>query len=52
MENIDPHVKVKTLPIAQRQMIEIAKALYNASIIAFESRPARSPKRRSPTSSE
>ena len=27
MENIDPHVKVKTLPIAQRQMIEIAKAL-------------------------
>jgi len=37
MENIDPHVKVKTLPIAQRQMIEIAKALlYNASIIAFD----------------
>ncbi len=37
MENIDPHVKIKTLPIAQRQMIEIAKALlYNASIIAFD----------------
>lgn len=37
MEDIDPSVKVKTLPIAQRQMIEISKALLlNARIIAFD----------------
>ncbi len=37
LEDIDPNTKIKELPIAQRQMIEIAKALlHNASIIAFD----------------
>ncbi len=37
MEKIDPNTKVKNLPIAQRQMIEIGKALlHNARIIAFD----------------
>ncbi|MDD3996974.1 MAG: L-arabinose ABC transporter ATP-binding protein AraG [Sphaerochaetaceae bacterium] len=37
MEEIDPQAKIKTLPIAQRQMIEISKALLlNARIIAFD----------------
>lgn len=37
LEEIDPNRKIKDLPIAQRQMIEIAKALlHNASIIAFD----------------
>ena len=37
MEDIDPHVKVRRLPIAQRQMIEIGKALlHNAKVIAFD----------------
>ncbi len=36
-ENIDLNVKVKRLPIAQRQMIEIGKALlHNAKVIAFD----------------
>jgi len=36
-EDIDPNVKVGSLPIAQRQMVEIAKALMrNAKIIAFD----------------
>jgi L-arabinose transport system ATP-binding protein len=36
-ENIDPKVKIKRLPIAQRQMIEIGKALlHNAKVIAFD----------------
>ena len=37
LEDIDPHTIVKNLPIAQRQMIEIGKALLlNAKIIAFD----------------
>ena len=37
LEDIDPTLKVKHLPIGQRQMIEIAKALlHNADIIAFD----------------
>ena len=37
MEDIHPGMKVKRLPIAQRQMIEIGKALLqNARIIAFD----------------
>jgi len=37
MEDIDPLTKVRRLPIAQRQMVEIAKALLkNAKIIAFD----------------
>ncbi len=37
MENINPNEKVKNLPIAQRQMIEIGKALlHDARIIAFD----------------
>jgi L-arabinose transport system ATP-binding protein len=37
LENINPRKKIKDLPIAQRQMIEISKALLqNASIIAFD----------------
>ncbi len=37
MEDIDPHTCIQQLPIAQRQMIEIAKALlHNARIIAFD----------------
>lgn len=37
LEHIDPTRKVKHYPIAQRQMIEIAKALLqNADIIAFD----------------
>ena len=37
MENIDPDTKIKNLPIAQRQMIEIGKALlHNAKVIAFD----------------
>lgn len=37
MEDINPDIKVKRLPIAQRQMIEIGKALLqNARIIAFD----------------
>jgi L-arabinose transport system ATP-binding protein len=37
MEDIDPRKLIKNLPIAQRQMIEIAKALLkNAKIIAFD----------------
>ena len=37
MEKIDPNTKVKNLPIAQRQMIEIGKALlHNAKVIAFD----------------
>lgn len=37
MEDINPNVKVKNLPIAQRQMIEIGKALlHDAKIIAFD----------------
>lgn len=37
LEEIDPHRKIKELPIGQRQMIEIAKALlHNADIIAFD----------------
>jgi L-arabinose transport system ATP-binding protein len=36
-EDIDPRTKVDRLPIAQRQMVEIAKALSrNATIIAFD----------------
>ncbi len=36
-ERIDPHQRISTLPIAQRQMVEIAKALTrNARIIAFD----------------
>ena len=36
-ENIDPNVKIRRLPIAQRQMIEIGKALlHNAKVIAFD----------------
>lgn len=36
-ERIDPRVKVSSLPIAQRQMVEIAKALArNAKVIAFD----------------
>ncbi len=36
-ERIDPRVKVGSLPIAQRQMVEIAKALArNAKVIAFD----------------
>ncbi|HWB54148.1 MAG TPA: ATP-binding cassette domain-containing protein, partial [Tepidisphaeraceae bacterium] len=36
-ENIDPRTRVAALPIAQRQMIEIAKALTrNARVIAFD----------------
>lgn len=37
LESINPRKKIKDLPIAQRQMIEISKALLqNASIIAFD----------------
>lgn len=37
MEDIDPNTKVKNLPIGQRQMIEIGKALIrDAEIIAFD----------------
>jgi L-arabinose transport system ATP-binding protein len=37
LENIDPRSKVKKHPIAQRQMVEIAKALLqSADIIAFD----------------
>jgi len=37
LEDINPDRKVKELPIGQRQMIEIAKALlHNADIIAFD----------------
>ena len=37
LEGIDPRRKVKQFPIAQRQMIEIAKALlHRASILAFD----------------
>ncbi len=37
MEPIDPNRKIKRLPIAQRQMIEIGKALlHNAKVIAFD----------------
>jgi len=37
MEDINPNEKVKNLPIAQRQMIEIGKALlHDAKIIAFD----------------
>lgn len=37
LEDIDPHTIIKILPIAQRQMIEIGKALLlNAKIIAFD----------------
>ncbi|MCF7944312.1 MAG: L-arabinose ABC transporter ATP-binding protein AraG [Spirochaetia bacterium] len=37
LENIDPRKKIKKYAIAQRQMIEIAKALLkNADIIAFD----------------
>ena len=37
MEDIDPNTKIKNLPIGQRQMIEIGKALlHNAEIIAFD----------------
>ena len=36
-ESIDPNVKIRRLPIAQRQMIEIGKALlHNAKVIAFD----------------
>ncbi len=36
-EDIDPRTLVHRLPIAQRQMVEIAKALtHNASVIAFD----------------
>jgi len=36
-EHIDPFAKLSSLPIAQRQMIEIAKALVrNAKVIAFD----------------
>jgi L-arabinose transport system ATP-binding protein len=36
-ENLDPAARVKSLPIAQRQMVEITKALMrNAEIIAFD----------------
>lgn len=37
MENFNPRAKLKTLSLAQRQMIEIGKALlHNADIIAFD----------------
>ncbi len=37
MEEFDPRTKVKALPIGQRQMIEIGKALlHNAEILAFD----------------
>jgi len=37
MEDINPEEKIKNLPIAQRQMIEIGKALlHDAKIIAFD----------------
>jgi ABC-type cobalamin/Fe3+-siderophores transport system ATPase subunit len=37
MEDLDPKKMIKDLPIAQRQMIEIAKACFqNAKIIAFD----------------
>jgi L-arabinose transport system ATP-binding protein len=37
MEDINPNIKVKRLPIAQRQMIEIGKALlHDAKMIAFD----------------
>ncbi len=37
MEDIDPDTKVKDLPIGQRQMVEIGKALlHDAGIIAFD----------------
>jgi len=37
MEDINPRALIKNLPIAQRQMIEIAKALlHNARILAFD----------------
>jgi L-arabinose transport system ATP-binding protein len=37
MEDINPNTKIKHLPIGQRQMIEIGKALlHNAEIIAFD----------------
>ncbi len=37
MEDIDPNTKIKDLPIGQRQMIEIGKALlHHAEIIAFD----------------
>lgn len=37
MEDIPPNTKIKNLPIGQRQMIEIGKALlHNAEIIAFD----------------
>ena len=37
LEGIDPRKKVKRFPIAQRQMIEIAKALlHRAAILAFD----------------
>ena len=36
-EDIDPNARVASLPIAQRQMVEIAKALMrNAKVIAFD----------------
>ncbi len=36
-EPIDPNTKIKRLPLAQRQMIEIGKALlHNAKVIAFD----------------
>jgi L-arabinose transport system ATP-binding protein len=36
-EDLDPSARVNSLPIAQRQMVEIAKALLrNASVIAFD----------------
>jgi L-arabinose transport system ATP-binding protein len=36
-ENIDANVKIKRLPISQRQMIEIGKALlHDAKVIAFD----------------
>jgi L-arabinose transport system ATP-binding protein len=36
-ESVDPHTKVRRLPIAQRQMIEIGKALLrDAKVIAFD----------------
>ncbi len=37
MEDFNPNMKVKHLPIGQRQMIEIGKALlHNAEVIAFD----------------
>jgi L-arabinose transport system ATP-binding protein len=37
MEGVDPRVKVRRLPIAQRQMLEIGKALLrDAKVIAFD----------------